>query len=171
MKRTTQQNIESKGGADLLAASPRNEIYLILDNIRSMHNIGAIFRTCEAARAKCLYLCGITATPPRPQIAKTALNTVDHQPWEYRHSTLRLAKTLKRRGIQVVALEQTSDSIDFRHFVYQKPLAIVLGNEIDGVSDRVLEVCDGIVELPMLGIANSLNVATSAGIILYHLLD
>lgn len=170
MKRTIEDNLIRKGGLDNIIDSPRNEIYLILDNIRSMHNVGAIFRTSDAARIKCLYLCGITATPPRPQISKTALNTIDSVPWKYYKSTLRLVKILKSRGVQVIALEQTTDSVDYRSFKYHKPTAIILGNEIDGVSDKILTECDGVVEIPMCGIANSLNVATATGIITYHLM-
>lgn len=171
MKRTINQNLESKGGVKGIQEDPRNEVYVILDNIRSMHNVGAIFRTADAARVSCVFLCGITATPPRPQISKTALNTIDYVPWKYYRSTLRLVKILRKRGVQIVALEQTSDSIDYRQFKYNKPVAIILGNEVEGVSDKVLEVCDGCVEIPMRGIANSLNVSTAAGIALFQLID
>ncbi|MEI8060871.1 MAG: RNA methyltransferase [Candidatus Berkelbacteria bacterium] len=147
----------------------RNQVYLILDNIRSMYNVGAIFRTADAALVEKLYLCGITATPPRKEIEKTALKTVDFVPWEKRDNTIELIKELKKQGIQVIALEQTNDSINYKNFDFQKPVAIIVGHEVDGVSDDLLQLCDGIVDIPMYGIANSLNVSTAAGIILYHL--
>lgn len=171
MKRSINDNLKIKGGYQNIIDAPRNDIYVVLDNIRSMHNVGAIFRTCDAVRVKTLFLCGITATPPREQISKTALNTIDYVPWKYYKITSRLISILKKRGVQIVALEQTDSSIDYRKFSYRTPLAIIIGNEIDGVSNKVLSLCDGIVELPMLGIANSLNAATATGIILYHLIS
>lgn len=169
-KRTIGFNLALKGGQDSIIYNPRQEIYLILDNIRSMHNVGAIFRTADAARIKCLFLCGITATPPREQISKTALNTIDYVPWKYYKSTLRLANFLQSKGVQIICLEQTHNSVDYKTFTYQKPLAIIVGNEITGVSDKVINISDACIEIPMHGIANSLNVATAAGIALFNIL-
>ncbi len=146
-------------------------IYFVLDNIRSMHNVGAIFRTCDAAGVNKLFLCGITATPPRMQIAKTALGATETVAWRYYKSTKRLINILKSRGVQIVALEQSSKSINYKKFNYKKPLAIIVGNEISGISKHILDMCDGVVDLPMHGRAKSLNVATASGIILYHLIN
>lgn len=170
-KRSIEENIRLKGGLDKIVNAPRNNVCVILDNIRSMHNVGAIFRSCDAARVKMLYLCGITATPPRPQIQKTALNTVEYLPWQYRKSTVRLIQTLKKQKYQIVALEQTSNSINFKQFIASEPLALVVGNEIEGVSDKVLTNCDLSIEIPMHGISNSLNVATSVGIVLFNIIE
>lgn len=136
-----------------------------------MHNVGAIFRTCDAAGVKQVFLCGITATPPRPQISKTALSTIEHINWKYYKSTLRIVKHLKKNGIKIVALEQSARSVNYQHYHYQTPIAIILGNEIDGVSKKVLEQCHDHVEIPMKGVAKSLNVATACGIVLYRLVD
>lgn len=169
-KLTTDKLIQRKGDLSKLRSAPRNEVYLILDNIRSMYNVGAIFRTADAARIKRLYLCGITATPPRKEIEKTALKTIDYVPWEYCEDATKITKELKNLGIQIVALEQTDESINYRQFDYKKPVAIIIGNEIDGIDQEILNLCDAAVEIPMLGIANSLNVATAAGIILFELI-
>jgi tRNA G18 (ribose-2'-O)-methylase SpoU len=166
-KYSTNDLVMSKGNLDELKASPRNEVYLILDNIRSIYNVGAIFRTADAAKIKKLYLCGITAYPPRKEIEKTALKTIDFVPWEYSKSTAEIVNKLKADNIQVVALEQCKESICYLDFDYKKPLAVIIGNEVDGISQEVLELCDNAIDIPMQGIANSLNVATAAGIILF----
>jgi tRNA G18 (ribose-2'-O)-methylase SpoU len=149
----------------------KQDIYVILDNIRSMHNVGAIFRTCDAAGVKQVFLCGITATPPRPQISKTALNTINHVSWKYYKSTLRIVNRLKDMGVMVIGLEQTDRSINFKNFNYQTPIAIILGNEVDGISKKVLEQCHAHVEIPMRGVAKSLNVSTACGIALFQMLE
>ena len=167
-KLTTQELIKNKGGLTKLRLAPRNEVYLILDNIRSMYNVGAIFRTADAARVKKIYLCGITAAPPRKEIEKTALKTIDFVPWEYISNLKLLIKKLKLMKIQIVALEQTDQSIDFRKFIYKKPIAIIVGNEVTGIDQKVLDLCNAAIEIPMLGIANSLNVTTAIGIVVYE---
>lgn len=168
-KLTTEELINRKGDLKKIHSN-RNEIYLILDNIRSMYNVGAIFRTADAAKIKKLYLCGITATPPRAEIEKTALKTIEYVPWEHVSNLKLKIKNLKKRGIQIVALEQTDQSINYRKFKYKKPVAIIVGNEVTGIDNDVLKLCNAAVEIPMHGIANSLNVTTAVGIILYHLL-
>jgi tRNA G18 (ribose-2'-O)-methylase SpoU len=166
-KLTTEELIKAKGDLKKIKNSSKPDIYLILDNIRSMYNVGAIFRTCDAAGVKKLYLCGITATPPRKEIEKTALKTIDFVDWEHCESTRELVSKLKSEGVSIIALEQTDKSLDYTEFDYQKPLAIIIGHETEGISQEVLDLCDFSVEIPMRGIANSLNVATAAGIILY----
>lgn len=148
-----------------------NQLYIVLDNIRSAHNVGAIFRTADGAGVTKIFLCGITATPPHKEITKTALGTIDNVPWEYYEKTVDAIKALKEQGIQVIALEQTEQSVNFKEFKYNNAVTIVAGNEIDGVSPEVLDICDGIVDIPMRGVAKSLNVATSTGIMLYHIND
>ncbi len=168
-KRTIQENQAVKR-INSNTQSSQKEIYLVLDNIRSMHNIGAIFRTADAAGVKKIFLCGITATPPRPQIAKTALNTIDHVQWKYYKSSLKAVQNLIHNNIQIVCLEQTDDSIDYRNFSYHKPLAIIVGNEIEGIRDEIISLSDIRIEIPMHGIANSLNVATATGIALFNII-
>ncbi|MFA4996267.1 MAG: RNA methyltransferase [Patescibacteria group bacterium] len=166
-KLTTEEIVESKGDLNKLKQKPKQDIYLILDNIRSMYNVGAIFRTADAAGIKKLYLCGITAAPPRKEIEKTALKTVDFVDWEHFSSTKELVLKLKEKDVKIVALEQTEESVNYHTFSYDKPLAIIIGHETEGIDQEVLDLCDCSIEIPMHGIANSLNVATAAGIILY----
>jgi len=170
-KRTISENIKIKGGLRNIKSGQKNEIYLVLDNIRSMYNVGAMFRSAEGARVKKIYLCGITATPPREKIFKTSMGAVDWVDWEYCKSAKVLAEKLKVRKIQLVALEQTDTSVHYKKAKYNRPIAIVVGHELKGVSKEVLKLCDLCVEIPMYGRANSLNVATSAGIILYEVLE
>jgi len=163
-------NVKNKPTPAEFAKLERSPIYLVLDNIRSSHNVGAMFRTADSVLIKKIYLCGITGTPPRPEIDKTALSTVQFVPWEYSRSTAEVLKKLKSEGVQIVALEQCHESVDYREADYHFPVALVLGHEIDGVSEEALALCDLAISLPMLGMANSLNVATACGIALHNLL-
>ncbi len=170
-KLNTEELIKRKGDLQILKNKPRHEVYLILDNIRSVHNVGAMFRTADAARVKKIFLCGITAHPPRPDLEKTALQTIEHVPYKYFENTIDVIEKLKKKNVSVVALEQTDESIDYNKFKYKKPIAIVVGNEVEGIGDGALALCDAYVDIPMHGVANSLNVATSAGIILYKAIE
>ena len=175
LKKNTIQKLKTaelvaKKDLKQIKEGPRNPVFLILDNIRSMYNVGAIFRTADAAKVEKIFLCGITATPPRKEIEKTALKTIEYVPWEYREDSKKLVLELKDRGVQVVALEQTNTSANYKEFDFQKPFAIILGHEVDGVSNDLLNLCDAVVEIPMHGIANSLNVSTACGIILFHII-
>jgi tRNA G18 (ribose-2'-O)-methylase SpoU len=169
-KRTERENIKLKGGLGRIKNAPRNEIYFVLDNIKSMLNVGAIFRTADALRVKKVYLCGITATPPRRKIFKTSMGAVEWVDWEYCKTTLEAIEKLKNKGVWIVALEQTNKSINYKKANYKIPIAIVLGHEKNGISQEVFNLCDIAVEIPMFGYANSLNVATAAGIIGYEVL-
>lgn len=151
-------------------------LVVVLDNVRSLYNVGAIFRTCDGAGVEKLYLTGITGYPgqaPRTQkqIEKTALGTIESVDWEYKKSALRLIKDLKKRGYQIVALEKTGTSIEYLEpsIKYQFPLVLVVGNEIKGVSKAILNNAYLVVHIPMHGMAKSLNVATATGIMLYYL--
>lgn len=167
-KLATEELIARKGNIDQLKTRPLKEVYLILDNIRSMYNVGAIFRTADAAGIKKIFLCGITATPPRKEIEKTALKTIDFVPWEYFKSTTEIIFKLKEEKVAIVALEQTNKSQDYHTFSYKEPIAIVIGHETEGIDQEVLDLCDDAIEIPMHGISNSLNVATAAGIVLFE---
>jgi tRNA G18 (ribose-2'-O)-methylase SpoU len=175
-KKNTIQKIKTaelvaKKDLKYIKEGSRNPIFLILDNIRSMYNIGAIFRTADAARIKKIYLCGITATPPRKEIEKTALKTIDYVPWEYSPTATEVVKVLKSKKVNIVAMEQTNRSVNFKEFDFRMPIAIIIGHETIGISEEVLTLCDSSIEIPMYGIANSLNVSVATGIILYHLID
>jgi len=170
-QRSIKENIKIKGGLRKIKSSQKNEIYLILDNIRSMYNVGAIFRSAEGARVKKIFLCGITATPPREKIFKTSLGAVDWVDWEYVPNSKFKIQDLKSEGIQIIALEQTDKSVNFKKAKYKFPLAIVVGHELRGISSDVLKLCDISVEIPMYGKSNSLNVSTATGIVLYEVLS
>lgn len=147
----------------------RNEIYLVLDNVLDTYNIGSVFRLADAVAAKKLYLCGGTATPPNPRIKKASINTTEVVDWEYDQSALEVIKNLKFKiqDLQTVAIEQTESSTKFNKFDYHLPLCLVVGNETNGVSKEVLDMVDGVVELPMFGVNISLNVMVALGIVLY----
>jgi len=149
---------------------PRTPVVVVLDNIRSALNVGAIFRTCDAILAEKLYLCGITAYPPHNKIPKTSLGATDVVPWEYDKSTVKVVKHLKEQGFNIVCTEITEESIIYTNHYFQKPTAIVVGHEIHGITKEVLDIADTVIELPMLGRAQSLNVATATGIVLYEML-
>ena len=146
-------------------------LYLILDDIRSMENVGSIFRTADAAGVNKIYLCGITPHPPRKEIDKAALGAVDFVEWEY-HSNLKfLISNLKKEGIKIVALEQNSKAIQYSKFIIHDSCAVIVGNEINGISNEILNLSDTIIEIPMFGKKNSLNVAVATGIILYKIIE
>lgn len=141
----------------------------ILNNIRSLYNVGAIFRTADGAGLEKLWLCGITGCPPHSRIAKTALGAQEALPWEYRKDVLTLTYELKSQGYQIVLLEQIQESIPYDQLTLRLPVCLILGNEITGVSDELLELCDQAVEIEMRGVKNSLNVAVAFGIVSYHI--
>ncbi|OQA52748.1 MAG: tRNA (guanosine(18)-2'-O)-methyltransferase [candidate division WS2 bacterium ADurb.Bin280] len=170
-QRSIKENIKIKGGLRKIKSDYKSDVFLVLDNIRSMYNVGAIFRSAEGARVRRVYLCGITPTPPREKIFKTSLGAVDFVDWEYRKNTVEAIEELKQSGVQIVALEQTNQSVNYKKANYKKPVAIVVGHELKGISSQVLELCDLSVEIPMFGRANSLNVSTSTTVVLYEVLD
>jgi len=147
-------------------------IFVILDNIRSMNNVGSIFRTCDAFLIEKLYLCGITANPPHKEITKTALGATDSVDWEYAENVVDLVQQLRKNNIKVYLIEQTDQSIPLQHFQFpEEKIAIVLGNEVFGVSEDLLSICDGAIEIPQHGTKHSLNVAIAAGIVLWEALS
>jgi len=150
---------------------------LMLDNVRSVHNVGSIFRTAETLGISKIYCLGMTPTPVdrfgnrRKDFAKVSLGAEDSVAWEHVENTSALIKKLKREGFQVIALEQSPDSIDYKQVMPSSRALIILGNEVDGVSKLLLKNADVIAEIPMRGKKESLNVSVSAGIFLYRLLD
>lgn len=147
----------------------KRQVVLILDNIRSRENVGSIFRTADAAGVSKIYLCGITPTPPHEKISKASLGAEEFIEWEYVKDTWRLVEKLKKEGYHTVALEQTKESEDIFKFEPRFPLALIVGNEVDGVSQSVLKRVDKKISIPMYGKKESLNVAVAAGIALYQL--
>lgn len=149
----------------------KTPIVLILDNIRSMHNVGAIFRTSDAFRIEKIYLCGITARPPHRDIRKTALGADESVEWSYFETTNAALNELK--DCHICALEQAIDSIPLREVVFpkNKTIALIVGNEVDGVNDNLFDFCDQIIEIPQFGVKHSFNVSVSTGITLWEIFN
>ncbi|MBI5150006.1 MAG: RNA methyltransferase [Candidatus Omnitrophica bacterium] len=141
----------------------------VLNNIRSLHNVGSIFRTCDGVGAEKLWLCGITGYPPSGQLAKTALGAEGCVPWEYQADAGVVLKELKTRNYQIVLLEQTTQSIPYQEFRPAGPVCLVVGNEIEGVTPPLVAMCDAAIEIEMAGMKNSLNAAVAFGIAAYHI--
>jgi tRNA G18 (ribose-2'-O)-methylase SpoU len=145
------------------------DFYVICDNIRSLENIGSIFRTADALGVAKIYLCGICGTPPNLKISKTALGAEKNIPWEYVKQTGRLIDKLKKQGIEVTALEQAKNSIDYAKYKPKFPVALIVGNEVKGISPKILQKCDKVIELPMSGEKESLNVSVAFGVAGYEI--
>jgi tRNA G18 (ribose-2'-O)-methylase SpoU len=151
------------------AGGPRAPIYALLDDVRSVWNVGSMFRTADAVALGGLYLCGLTATPPRPDMEKTALGATLTVPWDYWEQAPDAVSALRSRGITVVALEQAPGASRFDAAPYRFPVCFVVGHEVRGVSPAVLALADTCVEIPMAGNKRSLNVAVSFGVLAYEL--
>jgi tRNA G18 (ribose-2'-O)-methylase SpoU len=149
----------------------KTPITVVLDNIRSCNNIGSVFRTSDALLIENVVLCGITATPPNKDIHKTALDAEKSVPWEYSEETEMAVKKLKETGYRVFAVEQVENSISLPDFTPKKDqkLALVFGNEVKGVQQSVVDLCDGAIEIPQYGTKHSFNISVSAGIVLWDL--
>ena len=152
-----------------ITQAPRLPVTIILNNIRSLHNVGSIFRTADGAGVEKIILCGITGYPPHSQITKTALGAEMRVPWEFRRDILSVIKELRAKNYKIVLLEQMEGSISYDEFFPTFPLALVIGNEIEGVSDQLVSHCDAAIEIEMAGEKNSLNVSVAAGIVMYYL--
>ncbi|EJX10542.1 tRNA/rRNA methyltransferase (SpoU) [gut metagenome] len=145
-------------------------LVVVLDEVRSLHNIGSVFRTSDAFRVARIYLCGITATPPHPEMHKTALGAEDTVDWIYKKDTLEAVEELHAEGFTVLSIEQVEGStmLDRLQLDPQGRYALVLGNEVKGVRQDVVNACDGCVEIPQYGTKHSLNVSVTAGIVLWE---
>ena len=143
-------------------------VVVVLDNIRSLSNIGSFFRTADAFKMESIYLCGITACPPHREIQKTALGATETVVWQYFENTEVAIDHLKIAGYTIIAIEQTAQSIPLWDFIAVEKTALIFGNEVDGVSDEALEKCHHAVEIPQSGTKHSLNVAVCGGIVLWH---
>ena len=148
--------------------SGRLPFCVVLNNVRSLYNVGSIFRTADGVGVEKIWLCGITGYPPKNEIAKTALGADKQVPWEYRQDVLSVIRELKTKGYKIVLLEQIEESIFYDKFKPQAPVSLVIGNEIEGINEKIVSYCDGAVEIDMAGLKNSLNVAVAFGIVAYH---
>lgn len=148
---------------------PRLPIHVILDNLRSAFNVGSIIRTADCVRAEKIHLCGYTAHPPHLKLEKTALGTISYVPWEYHPSITSAVQQIRQIDIPVIALETTNQSKTLWDFHFPIPCALIFGNEALGISHPILKLADDIVEIPMMGYKNSINVAVSFGIVVYEI--
>src|SRR5680860_1591069 len=156
--------------AKAFKAEEKTRLIIILDNIRSLINIGSVFRTADAFLIEKIYLCGITATPPHKDIRKTALGATESVDWEYGESTLQLVAKLKLEGYTVLAIEQAENAYMLNEFNIQttKKYALIFGNEVKGVDQVVVNACDGVLEIPQFGTKHSLNISVSVGVVIWN---
>jgi len=167
-------NEEIKGrrpGIAELKETERFPVTVIAENVRSLYNVGSMFRTSDGALIEKLFLCGYTGFPPRKEIDKTALGSVETVPWEHNEDTVSVIKKLKSEGYTIVALEHTDSSSNFLDAGYSFPLCLMLGNEVTGLSEEAVALADYAVEIPMYGIKQSLNVSVAYGILVYHIVE
>ena len=149
----------------------KTPLIVILDNVRSLNNIGSVFRTCDAFLIEKIYLCGITATPPNKEIHKTALGATDSVVWEYVENTLFAVEKLKEQGVYIISIEQAENSTMLNNFQPngKQKYAIIFGNEVKGVEQEVVSASDEVIEIPQYGTKHSLNISVSAGIAIWEL--
>lgn len=157
--------------ADEMKLAEKVPVTIVLDNIRSLNNIGSVFRTADAFLMEQIYLCGITATPPHRDIQKTALGATETVNWKHFNSTLEAIELLKHQGYKIAAVEQTENSTFLNEFNINKneKWALVFGNEVSGVDQVVINCCDVVVEIPQFGSKHSLNISVSAGVVLWEM--
>ena len=150
--------------------SEKIPVAIVLDNVRSMYNVGSVFRTADAFRLNQICLCGITSTPPHPEIHKTALGAEDTVEWTYFKDTADAVTELRNQGYLIIAIEQVKNSITLEDFNIDmnNRYALVLGNEVKGVQQQVVDLCDDCIEIPQYGTKHSLNVSVTAGIVMHH---
>jgi tRNA G18 (ribose-2'-O)-methylase SpoU len=170
MRKLTNAELERKNVEEFKQAD-KTPLIVVLDDIRSLHNIGSVFRTADAFLIEKIYLCGITATPPNKEIHKTALGATETVVWEYAKDVLEVIEKLKSENVAVYAIEQVENSVmlnDFQIVEHQK-YALVFGNEVKGVAQEAIHASNGVIEIPQLGTKHSLNISVSAGIVIWDL--
>ncbi len=172
MKKRKLQNSElDRKSVSEFKEAKKTPITVVLDNVRSLNNIGSVFRTADAFLIEKIYLCGITAKPPHRDIQKTALGATETVDWEYVEDTLQVIEKLKNKGLKVYSIEQAEGAIMLDDFSPEREAAcaVVFGNEVKGVQQKVVSASDGVLEIPQLGSKHSLNIAVSAGVVLWDL--
>lgn len=170
MKKLLNEELERKSVDEFKNAS-KTPIIIVLDNVRSLNNVGSVFRTADAFLIEAIYLCGITGTPPHKEIQKTALGATESVSWNYFKTTLEAVAELKQNNYSVYAIEQTEQSVmlsDFKPSKDQK-LAVIFGNEVKGVEQEVINASKGVIEIPQVGTKHSLNIAVSVGVVVWDL--
>ena len=157
---------------DNFKSSKKTPIIIVLDNVRSALNVGSAFRTSDAFRIEKIYLCGITSTPPNKEIRKSALGATDSVSWEYSDKTEELILKLKKDGYLICAVEQVENSVMLNDFQStEKPLVVIFGNEVNGVQQSVINLCDACIEIPQIGTKHSLNISVSIGVVIWDLFN
>lgn len=170
MRKLENSELERKS-IEAFKQSEKTPLILVLDDIRSLHNIGSVFRTADAFLIEKIYLCGITATPPNKEIHKTALGATETVAWEHQDNVLEVIEKLKKEKVMTLAIEQVESAVFLQNFEVKKgeKYALVFGNEVYGVSQEAVALCDGSIEIPQLGTKHSLNISVSAGIVVWDL--
>ena len=170
MRKLENSELERKS-IEAFKQSEKTPLILVLDDIRSLYNIGSVFRTADAFLIEKIYLCGITATPPNKEIHKTALGATETVAWEHQENVLEVIEKLKKENVLTLAIEQVESAIFLQNFEVKKgeKYALVFGNEVYGVSQEAVALCDGSIEIPQLGTKHSLNISVSAGIVVWDL--
>jgi tRNA G18 (ribose-2'-O)-methylase SpoU len=170
MRKLENSELDRKS-IDDFKKSDKTPLILVLDDIRSLHNIGSVFRTADAFLIEKIILCGITATPPNKEIHKTALGATETVTWEHHENVLEVIENLKKENVLTLAIEQVESSIFLQDFTVEKnkKYALVFGNEVYGVAQEAVAICDGCIEIPQLGTKHSLNISVSAGIVVWDL--
>jgi 23S rRNA (guanosine2251-2'-O)-methyltransferase len=168
MRKLANSELGRKDQDEFKQAS-KTPIIIVLDDVRSLHNIGSVFRTADAFLIEKIYLCGITATPPNKEIHKTALGATDTVAWEYSKDVLEVINLLKTDGVKVLAIEQVENALMLQDFEpdTDTKYALIFGNEVKGVAQEAVSMCDGVIEIPQLGTKHSLNISVSAGIVVW----
>ncbi len=169
IKRSNDELKADRPTLNELKTIPRLPISIFVENVRSVHNVGSIFRTADGFGAEKIYLTGYTACPPRKDLSKTALGADLAVPWEYEEDPLKLAKKIKESGIKLILVEQTVSSKDIYSFDCNFPVCFIVGNEVSGVSEELSALADIHIEIPMRGIKQSLNVSVATGVVGYEL--
>jgi tRNA G18 (ribose-2'-O)-methylase SpoU len=169
MRKLRNQELNRKSVEEFKSCE-KIKVAVVLDNIRSQHNVGAVFRTSDAFLIEKIYLCGFTACPPNNEIHKSALGAEDSVAWEHSESTENTVKQLIEQGYELIAIEQAENSVMLEKFVAEsdKKYALVFGNEVKGVEQSVMNLCPQCIEIPQSGTKHSLNISVSAGIVLWH---
>lgn len=171
--RKLENNELNRPGAEEYQKVVKMPVTVVLDNIRSCHNIGSVFRTSDALLVEKIYLCGISSTPPDKEIRKTALGAENTVPWEYFASTAEAVVDLKAKGYTLIAIEQVENSISLKDYFppQNTRLALVFGNEVKGVQQEIINKCDLAIEIPQFGTKHSFNISVSVGIVLWDLFN
>lgn len=170
MKKLILDELNRKNTEEFKKAE-KTPIIVVLDDIRSLHNIGSFFRTCDAFLIEKIYLCGITATPPNKEIHKTALGATETVAWEYEKEVMQVVARLKNENVKIISVEQVEGSVMLNNFTVEtnEKYALFFGNEVKGVNQQVIDSSDAVIEIPQLGTKHSLNVSVSGGIVIWDI--